>query len=83
MSSDESMTSINLISEPAGRRESQSGEPAKRKFVGIKFNCCRIYVRIYVNQEGTAYEGHCPKCFKPVKLKIGTGGTSSRFFEAY
>jgi hypothetical protein len=55
----------------------------QRKFIGVRFNCCGIYVRIYVNKEGTAYEGRCPKCYRPVKFKIGTGGTDSRIFEAY
>ncbi|MCL2743456.1 MAG: hypothetical protein FWE67_06375 [Planctomycetaceae bacterium] len=54
-----------------------------RKYVGVRFNCCGVYIRVYVNKEGTAYEGRCPKCFKPVRLKIGPGGTSSRMFEAY
>ncbi|GHT35688.1 hypothetical protein FACS189427_05550 [Planctomycetales bacterium] len=54
-----------------------------RKYIGIRFNCCGVYTRIYVNKEGTAYEGRCPKCFKPVRLKIGSGGTSARIFEAY
>ncbi|GHT14099.1 hypothetical protein FACS1894170_10770 [Planctomycetales bacterium] len=78
------MATLNLVSEPEVRREEQqSEEPVQRKFVGVKFNCCGVYVRIYVNKDGTAYEGRCPKCFKPVKLKIGSGGTDNRFFEAY
>lgn len=56
---------------------------APKKFVGIRFNCCGIYVRVYVNKEGTAYEGRCPKCARPVKLKIGSGGTDNRFFDAF
>ncbi len=59
-------------------------EPVDRKkFVGVKFNCCGLYVRVYINKDGTAYEGRCPKCTKPVRLKIGEGGTSNRFFEAF
>jgi len=58
-------------------------EKQERKFIGVKFNCCNVYLRIYVNKEGTAYEGRCPKCFRAVKFKIGTGGTDHRFFEAY
>ena len=55
----------------------------QRKFIGVKFNCCGIYVRIYINKEGTGYEGRCPKCFRPVKFKIGGDGVDHRFFEAY
>ena len=56
---------------------------AKKRFLGLKFTCCGVYSRVYVNHDGTAYEGRCPKCLKPVKLKIGEGGTDSRFFEVF
>jgi len=56
---------------------------AKKKFLGLKFTCCGVYARVYVNHDGTAYEGRCPKCLKQVKLKIGEGGTDSRFFEVF
>ena len=55
----------------------------KKKYLGLKFTCCGVYSRVYVNHDGTAYEGRCPKCLKPVKLKIGEGGTDSRFFEVF
>ncbi len=54
-----------------------------RKFVGIQFACCDCYGRIYVNADGTAYTGYCPKCARPVRIRIGPGGTDNRFFVAY
>ena len=60
-----------------------SDNNAQKKFLGLKFTCCGVYSRVYVNRDGTAYEGRCPKCLKPVKLKIGEGGTDSRFFEVF
>lgn len=53
-----------------------------RPFVGIRFACCEVYVRVYINRQGTAYVGHCPRCSKKVTLKVGPGGTDARFFTA-
>ena len=54
----------------------------KRKFLGIHYECCNVYSRAYVNKEGTMYEGGCPRCGKRVEVKIGSGGTDPRFFNA-
>ena len=54
----------------------------KRKFLGVHFQCCNVYSRVYVNKEGTRYEGSCPRCGKRVEMKIGSGGTDNRFFSA-
>ncbi|MDA0333916.1 MAG: hypothetical protein O2782_02000 [bacterium] len=54
----------------------------KRKFLGVHFQCCNVYSRVYVNKAGTRYEGSCPRCGKRVEMKIGAGGTDNRFFSA-
>ena len=53
----------------------------KRKFLGIWFECCHVYGRLYKNKQGTHYYGRCPKCLRSVKVRIGgSEGTNRRFF---
>lgn len=53
----------------------------KKRFLGMKFECANnVYTRFYVNDEGNAYIGRCPACLRQVRIRIGMGGTSARFF---
>jgi hypothetical protein len=57
-------------------------EPAKKPFISIYFDCCRIYQRIYINATGTAFVGWCPRCCRRAEIKISPFGTDDRFFIA-
>ena len=61
---------------------SESENKEKKPYLGIMFNCCNVYTRIYKNKAGDAYVGRCPKCSRSVRIPIGEGGTNQRVFYA-
>lgn len=60
----------------------RSSADAARPWLGIRFDCCNVYIRIYRNRDGTAYAGRCPSCGRAIRVPIGPEGTRSRFFVA-
>lgn len=71
---------LDLSSDPDD--SGSPGQPASKRYVGIHFTCCGVYSRIYLNRDGSAYVGNCPRCSKRVRLRVGPEGTDSRFFTA-
>jgi hypothetical protein len=57
-------------------------QEAKRKYISIYFDCCKVYQRVYINKTNTAYIGWCPKCCRKAEVKIGPDGVDTRFFIA-
>ena len=66
---------------PVGERPAAANDPARR-WLGVQFECCGAYARIYQNRQATAYVGHCPHCSRSIRIPIGPEGTSCRFFRA-
>jgi hypothetical protein len=72
---------LTIGGEPA-TSEHPTGVGRRRPWVGIRFDCCGIYVRVYRSLDEQWYRGRCPKCLREARLRVGPGGTSSRFFIA-
>lgn len=70
---------LDLNSEPNLNRPAEE-TPNKQPFLGVRFSCCGVYARIYQNHQKTAYCGNCPKCSRPVRVKIAPHGSDNRFF---
>ena len=73
---------LDLSSDAAGESDGAISLVGRR-YIGVRFECCDVYTRVYVNPSETAYVGNCPKCARQVNIRIGPGGTSKRFFVAH
>jgi hypothetical protein len=61
----------------------EDNSTTERKFIGVWFECCHTYGRLYKNKEGTLYRGRCPKCLRSIKVPINAESeraTNRRFF---
>lgn len=55
---------------------------SSRPFIGIYFECCGVYARVYRAPDSIEYRGTCPKCLAAVRAKVGPLGISQRIFRA-
>lgn len=56
---------------------------ARKRFIGVKFDCCQVYTRIYANKDETSFEGRCPKCLRKVSIKTHKKGVNLKWFSAF
>ena len=50
-----------------------------RPFLGVHFECCGVYARIYRKPGTASYRVRCPKCLRVLVVGVGAGGTDTRF----
>lgn len=78
---------MDLYDEPVSQSPDRGAPPSGRSlqarpFIGIRFDCCRVYARVYREQGATHYRGACPRCGCHVSARIAENGTAARFFVA-
>jgi len=68
----------------ASSRAGTAGSPGRagRPFIGVYFECCRVYARIYRQPNEKEYRGRCPSCLRAVRVRVGPEGTDARLFRA-
>lgn len=79
---------LDLVLERDGTLRDASNAPIAggrtegRPWIGIHFQCCGVYTRVYRQREASSYEGRCPKCTAKVSLRVGPDGVAARVFTA-
>ncbi|MHB1156992.1 MAG: hypothetical protein ACYC26_09145 [Phycisphaerales bacterium] len=83
MSKGDYILDIPGLKHPDNADRGATGESLRgRPWLAVHWRCCSVYSRIYRHRDGSAYQGRCPRCGRPVQAQIAPNGTSARFFEA-
>jgi hypothetical protein len=58
------------------------GREAERPWIGVHFECCGIYARVYRDVSADRYESRCPKCAAPITIRVSPDGVSTNIVRA-
>jgi len=61
---------------------SRSRRKPPHPYLGVMFDCCHVYQRVYRRPGETVYRGRCPRCLRTLTFVVRPDGTASRFFRA-
>lgn len=64
--------------EPSDTPQSQRSRP----YLGIMFECCSVYARVYRRPDQKAYIARCPRCLRAAKIRVGPEGKDQHFLVA-
>lgn len=53
-----------------------------RPYLGVLFDCCGVYARVYRKPDQKAYTARCPRCLRAARVRVGPEGKSTRFLLA-
>ena len=51
-----------------------------RPWIGVQFECCALYARVYRRTDTHFYVVKCPKCGRKTTVRVDPGGVTSRLF---
>ncbi len=67
-----------------GNKEQNDAKAGGNPFLGIHFECCNVYLRVYRKPEERSYRGRCPKCLRTLEILVDEEkGISEKFFRAF
>ena len=63
-------------------RKSHATVDSDRVWLGIYYECCLAYSRVYRRRNELSYRGRCPKCGARVSIRVGPQGIAAKMLVA-
>lgn len=73
---------IDVFDTGASPNDSRPASDCKRVWIGVFYECCETYSRVYRRPSELQYRGRCPKCGMEINVRVGPNGVSSRILIA-
>jgi len=71
---------IDIYDDSDARHDPPGGEA--RPYVGVLFECCGVYARVYRRPDVPQYEGRCPRCLRELRVRVAADGVNARMLRA-
>jgi hypothetical protein len=71
---------IDIYDDSNTPREPVGGQA--RPYLGVLFECCGVYARVYRRPDAPQYEGRCPKCLRELHVRVAADGVNTRLLRA-
>ena len=66
-----------------GDEDGPSGRTSRgRLWVGVYYECCSTYARVYRRPDEMCYRGRCPDCGARVSIRVGPKGIAAKMLIA-
>ncbi len=75
---------FEVVSSAQGESEGDQAAPESggRPWIGIHFECCGVYTRVYRHPDSRRYLARCPSCGRSITIRVAPDGMQGRFFRA-
>jgi hypothetical protein len=74
---------LDIVSAADSNDEGRGGgAESDRPWIGIHFECCGVYSRVYRRPEEPQYVGKCPSCGRALRVLVRADGVKAKIFRA-
>ena len=74
---------LDIVSSADAEEDARGADgDCDRPWIGIHFECCGVYARVYRRAEEPQYLGRCPSCGRALRVLVRADGVKARVFRA-
>lgn len=73
---------VTVAGAPMAGANAPAAGSGERVWIGVRYECCGTYTRVYRRLSDSQYRGRCPRCGAGIVVRVGPNGVQSRILIA-